>query len=137
MMKHHDLNPGTIPRSRALRRDATPAERRLWLGLREAFPDAHFRRQVPLGPYFADFASHRCKLVIEVDGDSHAHSGERDAVRTEFLKAQGYRVIRFWNNDVMNSPEGVLDRIGHHISPTPRPPHKGEGAIGQPLVGVY
>ena len=86
-------------------------ERILWRALREAVPEHHWRKQVPLGPYFADFASHSAKLIIEVDGGQHATSAARDEMRTRFLQAEGYRVIRFWNNDVIDNLDGVIDRI--------------------------
>lgn len=81
-----------------LRSSATDAERALWRLLREAFPEARFRRQVPIRQYIADFASHRAKLVIEADGGQHDE--DSDAMRTSVLEADGYRVLRFWNNDI-------------------------------------
>ncbi|KEY99906.1 hypothetical protein AI27_00345, partial [Sphingomonas sp. BHC-A] len=101
-------NP-TIARARELRRNATDAEKRLWTLLREKLPSARFRRQVPIGPYFADFASHAARLIIELDGGQHDKAA--DAPRTAFLQQEGYRVIRFWNHDVMQNPEGALARI--------------------------
>ena len=101
-------------RARELRKNATPPERIMWR-LLKPFRDEgfHFRRQVPIGKYYADFACHGQKLVIEVDGDSHgAGDGpERDKVRTRFLKSEGYRVLRFTNLEVMNNPEGVFDVV--------------------------
>ncbi|WP_373486936.1 endonuclease domain-containing protein [Blastomonas sp.] len=111
MRTYHRQPSGTVPRARQLRRDATDAERALWLALRENFPAARFRRQVPIGPYFADFLSFRAKLVIEVDGGQHDIQADYDAARTRFIEAQGYRVIRFWNSDVLPDPEGVLNDI--------------------------
>jgi very-short-patch-repair endonuclease len=119
----------TIERSRTLRRDASPVERTLWHGLRRSFPQAHFRRQVPLGSYFADFVCHSHQLVIEIDGDTHAHSQNYDAARTEFIQSEGYRVIRFGNNDVMSNLDGVLTAISLHFdqAPTPNPSPRGGG----------
>jgi len=78
---------------------------------------AHFRFQVPLGTYIADFASHRAKLAIEVDGDSHGHQIEYDAARTKFLENEGYKVIRFWNEDILNNAEGVFVEIEKALPP--------------------
>jgi very-short-patch-repair endonuclease len=107
-MKKHAL-PGAIQRARRLRRDATDAEKRMWRLLRENFPEARFRRQVPLGEYITDFASHRTRVVIEVDGGQHTEG--TDTRRTEFISSEGYSVLRFWNNDVLDNPEGVLATI--------------------------
>jgi very-short-patch-repair endonuclease len=94
-----------------LRRDATEAEKKLWQHLRQPpFKAHHFRRQATIGPYFADFASHQARLVIEVDGGQHAGSSS-DEVRTHYLEANGYRVMRFWNNDVLENVSGVLSII--------------------------
>jgi very-short-patch-repair endonuclease len=101
---------GTVPRARALRRDATEAEKVLWRGLR-ALSGTKWRRQVPVGPYFADFLCFGAKLIVEADGGQHADAAEYDARRTRFLEAQGYRVIRFWNNDVLANLNGVLEQI--------------------------
>jgi very-short-patch-repair endonuclease len=94
----------------------TKPERVLWRALREALPEGHWRKQVPLGPYFADFASHSAKLVIEVDGGQHASAADCDAERTRFLEAEGFQVLRFWNNDVLGNPGAVLERIAERIS---------------------
>ncbi|QDW43718.1 DUF559 domain-containing protein [Bradyrhizobium sp. KBS0727] len=115
-----------VPRARALRRDATEAEKKLWQHLRQPpFKAHHFRRQATIGPYFADFATHRARIVIEVDGGQHSGSGS-DEVRSRYLEANGYRVLRFWNNDVMANLSGVLSAIDAAINadrpPTPPPP---------------
>ena len=104
------LKPNAIPRARALRRAITPSERALWRGLRESLPGLHWRKQVPFGPYTADFCSHAIKLIIEVDGGQHGEPGAQahDQARTRFLAHEGYRVLRFWNNDVLGNTEGVL-----------------------------
>jgi very-short-patch-repair endonuclease len=103
-----------VPRARGLRRAMTDAERKLWWHLRELpVGGTHFRRQATIGPYFADFACHHCKLVIELDGGQHAEdvNATADAGRTKFLEAHGYRVLRFWNNDVLRTIEGVMTMI--------------------------
>jgi very-short-patch-repair endonuclease len=120
--------PGAIGRARDLRKKMTDAERALWRMLRLSFREHHFRKQVPIRHYIADFASHRAKLVIEVDGGQH--NPEVDSERTRIIEDEGYRVLRFWNNEVIGNPDGVCDEIdrvlhGHH--PAPTPPHQGEG----------
>jgi very-short-patch-repair endonuclease len=111
------------PNARLLRREATPAEKRLWLQLRQLeLPDGHFRRQVPMGPYFADFAHFGSKLVIELDGGQHGMPDivERDAKRTAYLEAQGFRVLRFWNHEINENLDGVVETIFRavHSNPT-------------------
>lgn len=127
-MRNYDLSPsGSVQRARHLRRDATEVERRLWRRLRETFPEAKFRRQSPVGPYVTDFLSFRHKLVIEVDGGQHALQADRDARRSAFLKGEGYRVLRFWNNEVFENMDGVLQTIGSALHPHPDPLPEGEG----------
>jgi very-short-patch-repair endonuclease len=97
-----------------LRRNQTDAERRLWRHLRSRRLLAlRFRRQHPIGPYFADFACLELRLVIELDGRQHADPRglERDRVRTAALEERGYEVIRFWNNDVLRVTQAVLATI--------------------------
>ena len=106
----------------------TEAERRLWTLLRESFPEQRFRRQVPIPHFIADFASHRAKLVIEVDGGQH--SIDVDAERTKVIEREGYRLIRFWNDDVLGNSDGVwsvLDGVLRHHHPRPTLPHRGGG----------
>ena len=110
-LKRLNLRPDAIQQARNLRKTMTKPERLLWRALREALPAWHWRKQVPVGPYFADFASHSAKLIIELDGGQHARATEYDAARTRFIRAQGYRLIRFWNNDVLSNVDGVLERI--------------------------
>ena len=120
IMKRFSLKPGTVERARLLRRNATDAERKLLLALRQTFPETKFRWQVPFGPYYADFASHSAKLVIEVDGGQHVQAKGYDEARTVFLNGEGYRVIRFWNNDVLTNLDGVLTLIRKALSPCGR-----------------
>jgi very-short-patch-repair endonuclease len=122
-----------VPRARALRRDATEAEKKLWQHLRQPpFKQHHFRRQATIGPYFADFASHQLKLVIERDGGQHSLSTS-DEARTRYLEANGYRVLRFWNNEVGENISGVLATIDAGVNadrpptPDPSPPQAGGG----------
>jgi very-short-patch-repair endonuclease len=118
-------------RARTMRLSPTEAERKLWWHLRHRMPLAgtHFRRQVRLGHYIVDFASHGPKMVIELDGGQHAGQTKRDEARSMFLKSEGYRVLRFWNNEVLTNIDGVMEMIQSAIlaTPTPTPPHKGEG----------
>jgi len=95
-----------------LRRESTPAERKLWARLR-AFKEGgiHFRRQHAIGPYVADFCAPGQHLIVELDGSQHLQQEERDVERTAYLQAQGYRVIRFWTGQVMNDMRGVLEAI--------------------------
>lgn len=99
----------------------------MWDLLRRSFPAAHFRRQVPIRHFITDFASHRGKVVIEVDGGQHEPSADAD--RTSVIESEGYRVLRFWNNEVLGKPEGVHSIIaGALLEPHPHPtsPIKGE-----------
>ena len=127
---------GVVPvnkvRARAMRAEPTAAERKLWWNLRHrlALPTSHFRRQVHLGRYIVDFASHSLKIVIEIDGEQHVTQHKQDTMRTKFLESEGYRVLRFWNNEVLANIDGVLEVIqsAYLTTPTPAPPHKGEGS---------
>jgi len=107
----------------------TDAERAVWRMLKEHFPDWHFRKQVPLRNFIADFASHRAKLVIEVDGGQHDPGA--DLLRTRVIEDEGYQVLRFWNNELLGNPDGVwalIDAALHDRHPTPNPsPSRGEG----------
>ena len=102
---------GMTQRARALRNAMTDAERRLWTGLRGDRLGVRFRRQLTIqGRYIADFCAPAIGLIVEVDGSQHADAPP-DAVRTAFLESQGYRVMRFWNNDVLNALDSVLDAV--------------------------
>jgi very-short-patch-repair endonuclease len=98
-----------------LRRDATEVEKRLWRALRELESPHRFRRQHPIGRYVVDFACPGLKLAIELDGGQHASQQEVDAVRTGAIARRGYRVIRFWNGDVINNLPGVLEFIRQEL----------------------
>ena len=101
--------------ARKLRRDATEVEKRLWRALRELHAAHRFRRQHPVGPYVVDFACPGRKLAIELDGGQHVAQQQADATRTTELAQHGYRVIRFWNGDVVNNLPGVLERIREEL----------------------
>jgi very-short-patch-repair endonuclease len=120
------------PRSRAreLRLNATLAERMLWRELSaRKVSGVRFNRQVPIGPFICDFVSRGSKLIIEVDGGQHWWRTDEDAARTRYLESQGYRVIRFWNSDVLERLEGVVAEIAKVIAtlPSPDPSRKREG----------
>ena len=118
-------------RASALRKTLTEAEALLWYHLRDRrFAEHKFRRQRPIGPYFADFACLDAKLVIELDGGQHVDAAAYDADRTRFIEGQGFRVLRFWNNDVLTQMSVVLEQIllALNVDPHPNPlPLAGEG----------
>lgn len=134
-------------KARHLRLNATEAEKLLWRRLRELkHATVHFRQQAPIGPYIADFASHKLRLVIEVDGGQHGLPGQanHDHELTQWLISQGYRVLRFWNNEVLENIEGVMAEIVVAIdappTPDPSPPGGGESLAASitqpsPLMG--
>ncbi len=97
-------------RAKELRRDMTEAEKLLWSRLRARALDGHyFRRQAPIGPYIVDFVCHGRSLIVELDGGQHGDG--RDAERSRWLHSRGYRVVRFWNNEVMANTDAVLRSI--------------------------
>jgi very-short-patch-repair endonuclease len=113
-------SPKTLGRAKDLRRDLTLAERKLWSILRSRqMNGAKFRRQQPIGPFIGDFVCQEHRLIIEADGGQHAGS-EHDVRRTALLEAKGYRVLRFWNNDILSNLDGVAQMIGAALS-TPHP----------------
>jgi very-short-patch-repair endonuclease len=122
-------------RSRQLRNNATEAERKLWpyLSARK-LRGIRFNRQFPIGQFICDFVSHEKRLVIELDGGQHAVDKDYDIRRTKFLEAQGYVVVRFWNNEVLDNVEGVLFTIGQALDnrPSPDPSRKREGSLWSP-----
>ena len=101
-------NPKTRTRAIELRKELTPAERKLWAVIRNDQLGVNFRRQHAIGKYIPDFVCIKKKLIIELDGSQHLEQEEYDGERTKFLESQGYKVIRFWNNDVMNNIDGVI-----------------------------
>jgi very-short-patch-repair endonuclease len=111
--------PDSLARVRGARREATPAERKLWAKLRSRQLHGHkFRRQVWLGPFIADFFCAESKLIVEVDGDSHASQVEYDQRRTAWLGREGFRVVRVTNADVMQNIDGVLEYLAS-LLPSP------------------
>ena len=120
-------NHGLRDRARTLRRDMTPAERKLWRAIRLDALSVTFRRQHAIAPWIADFACVELRLVVEVDGGQHGDA--RDAARDAAMREAGWHVLRFWNNEVTENLTGVLQRIGAVIadlrkraSPHPIPP---------------
>jgi len=113
--------PSKVGSARQLRRDGTAAENRLWYFLRNRqIEGLKFVRQVPVGSYIVDFACREVALVVELDGGQHA-VGDRDARRTAQLNAEGYSVLRFWNNEVFSNRAGVLQAIVDVARGTPSP----------------
>jgi very-short-patch-repair endonuclease len=101
----------TLRRARKLRREATEAETGLWAQLRgRGLADAKCRRQVPIGPFIVDFCAEEFRLLIELDGSQHSGTAYDDE-RGTWLATKGYCVLRFWNNDVFDNIEGVLDAV--------------------------
>jgi very-short-patch-repair endonuclease len=129
-MPHSAITKRTRGQARSLRRAPTDAERKLWFLLRSLKPlGMHFRRQAPIGIYIADFVWHAGKIVVELDGSQHAEARRGyDDRRTRWLESQGYRVLRFWNNDVLKSPRSVGEAIlAARENPTPDPSPQGGG----------
>ena len=120
-------------RARSLRRNMTDAEQLLWRELRRNALGWRFRRQFPVPPYIVDFACIEARLIIEIDGGQHAIAGEHDR-RDNRLRQQGWRLLRFWNNEVFENRTGVLQKISDTLGPWPSvyphpdpPPPAGEG----------
>jgi very-short-patch-repair endonuclease len=117
--------------ARELRRNRTGAERERWSRLRQLKEAGfRFRQQTPIDRFVVDFVCLGKRLIVELDGATHGTTEERrkDAERERYLVSQGFRVMRFWNDDVLNNLDGVMDSIVHELNtPTPTPPCKGEG----------
>ena len=108
-------NPNTKHKAIKLRKDPTPAERKLWSRIRNDQLGVTFRRQHAVGIYIPDFCSPKAKLIIELDGSQHLEQKEYDEERTKYLESLGYKVIRFWNNDVLDHIDGVILAIIHAL----------------------
>jgi very-short-patch-repair endonuclease len=120
-------------RARGLRKSMTDAEHALWRVLRgKQLEGRKFRRQYPISGYVADFVCIEARLVIELDGGQHAEQVAYDARRTEDLRIAGYRVIRFWNNEVLENMDGVLEALYLTLQPHPNPPLQGRGGSEKP-----
>ena len=113
-----------LNRAKELRHTETEAEQIIWSWLRaKKLNDVKFRRQEPVGKYIVDFVSFEKKLIIEIDGGQHnlEENSANDKARTEWLQSQGFRVIRFWNNDVSSNLDGVVTRIKEVLDEHPLP----------------
>jgi adenine-specific DNA-methyltransferase len=121
------------PFARNLRRNQSDAERRMWRHLKNrALSGFKFRRQCPIGPYIVDFVCLEKMIVIEIDGGQHAVHIQKDAQRTKNLAMRGFRVLRFWNNEVLANTESVLNTILTALLSSPSSPSllpKGEGSM--------
>jgi DNA repair protein RecO (recombination protein O) len=136
-------------KSRELRKNQTDVERKLWHHLSQKQLEGYrFRRQHPIGDkYIVDFICLESKLVIELDGGQHSQQQEYDSKRTEFLESEGYRVLRFWNNDIVENIEGVVTSILEALHPhgsaaakslaSPAPPSRGSVQDGLVLTGYF
>ena len=112
MASHKRTTPKVFKQAKELRHNQTEAEAKLWSCLRNHQVDGiGFRRQHAIGNYIVDFCAPRRKLIIELDGGQHLEQEEYDLERTKFLELQGYKVIRFWNNDVLKNIDGIISEI--------------------------
>jgi very-short-patch-repair endonuclease len=112
--------------ARDLRSNATDAQLRLWSALRRRqLGGLRFRRQVPLGRFVVDLACYDARLVVEVDGGQHAEHCEEDIARAAWLESRGFRILRFWNNEVFENLEGVLESIRVAAGSCADPCHEG------------
>jgi very-short-patch-repair endonuclease len=110
-----------VAKARALRRNMTEPERKLWYLLRSRrFSGFKFRRQVPIGRYVVDFVSLEARLIVEADGSQHCENAH-DATRDAWLVAQDFHIRRFWNADIMTKPGEIADTLWHDLNPTPHP----------------
>ncbi|HTO64875.1 MAG TPA: endonuclease domain-containing protein [Bradyrhizobium sp.] len=133
-MPHHEVGQLQRARAKRMRRAMTRAETLLWRHLKaHRLAALGFRRQSPIGNYIADFVAHSCKLVVEVDGESHdlAERLRHDSQRDQWFASQGYQVLRFTNDDVTKHLEGVVTMIAEAVAQGAPPsltlPHKGGG----------
>ena len=110
-------------KAKELRTGQTMIEQRLWYHLRaHRFMGLKFKRQKPIGRYIVDFVCLECRLIIEIDGGQHAEQAEYDQARDAWLRSEGYTVLRFWNNEVSQQMESVLEQIRIAVLRVPSPP---------------
>ena len=127
-------DPLLTPFARQLRRDLTPADRLLWSKLRGGRQQGlKFRRQDPIGPFIADFVCEAAKLVVEVDGSQHADNRDYDERRSRWFESKGYRIVRFWNGEVMTDMDSVV-RVIVAAASCPRPPTATRRAPASPAL---
>ncbi len=118
-----------------LRTNQTDAEKLLWKHLKsKRLTDTEFRRQQPIGNYIVDFVSFDEKLIVELDGGQHFEDKKRDQKRDNWFIGEGFKVLRFWNNDVLRNTECVLETIMKEISPSPTPSPQGRGNDGRQSI---
>jgi very-short-patch-repair endonuclease len=128
------IEPVILDRARHLRREMTDAEHKLWRFLRDKnLVAAKFRRQVPIGNYIVDFCCLDRRLIVELDGGQHAEQEDADALRSRFLAEKGFRVLRFWNEQVLNGTEFVVEEILAEIAADARVPSPGARNARRPL----
>ena len=124
-------------RARQLRRTQTDAQQKLWSLLRGGkLHGVKFRRQFPIGPFFADFCAPKEFLVVELDGSQHMDMLDRDQQRTNYIEALGYRVVRFWDNEALASTAEVVEKISDLLE-EPHPPRAARGGDSPPGRGAF
>ena len=129
-MTRHRISPRQRGQARRLRRDSTDAESMLWRLLRSRrLAHVKFRRQVPIGAWIVDFVIFEHKIVVEADGGQHGD--ERDARRDEDLALRGFHVLRYWNNDILGNPTGVLEHLLSVLADPPHPAASGRHPLPQ------
>jgi very-short-patch-repair endonuclease len=133
-MSRSSIDPWTRASAKRMRRDPTEVEKRLWWRLRDLNRiGAGFRRQAAIGPYVADFAWLSARLIVELDGSQHAEeTAARDAVRDVWLRERGFRVLRFWNSDVVENLDGVVEAIFQQCRDSLSRPHPTRPVGGPP-----
>ncbi|XSG83074.1 MAG: endonuclease domain-containing protein [Methyloligella sp. ZOD6] len=137
-MPHSKVSQFQLGNARRLRNSMSEAERRLWYRLRaHRLHGASFRRQAPIGRYVVDFVCHSAKLIIELDGGQHSKSAlaVADKQRTEWLRSRGYKVLRFWNNEVLRQTDEVLTLIAVELSNLPPSRSNGKRSTDLPRKG--
>ena len=135
-MQDKSYNHQPTLRSRHLRNGATDAERVLWSVIsNRQIAGVRFNRQVPVGPFICDFVARSAKLVVELDGGQHGDAVAYDDRRTDFLQARGYRVLRYWNNDVFSNLAGVVEAINDALDLSPSAGSRGAACQKQARAG--
>jgi very-short-patch-repair endonuclease len=120
-MPKYRVTKNSREKARTLRISSTEAEKKLWRLLRSRqLASIKFRRQVPIGPWIVDFVAFEQKVVVEADGGQHAEVGQ-DLRRDADLAARGFRVLRFWNHDILKNPEGVMEALSEALTNSPLP----------------
>jgi very-short-patch-repair endonuclease len=132
-MVKYERPPLATSRARTMRKEMTDAERKLWFLLRSRrLGGAKFRRQAPIGPFIADFVCLSHKLIVEADGGQH-YELNRDRERDRWLSHEGYKVVRYANNDILKNPEGVLSDLATKLEAPPHPVSARSAHLDHPL----